>query len=68
MEVTSATVIALIEGGAFLINAALRAEKGHLTPAEAEAILSRLGEEGSRLRAAIDAALAQADAAGRETP
>lgn len=65
MEVTSATIVALLESGAFLINAAIRAKKGALSAAEAEAILARLGAEGERLRAAIDAAL-EAEAARPE--
>tara|TARA_R100000005_G_scaffold90372_2_gene61642 strand:- start:476 stop:682 length:207 start_codon:yes stop_codon:yes gene_type:complete len=66
MEVTSATIVALLEGGAFLIGAALRAQKGALSAAEAEAILTHLGQEGASLRAAIDAALAAQRQADRQ--
>lgn len=57
MEITSATLIALIEGGAFLVNTALRAQRGEISEAEAAAILKHVGEEARTLRAAIDAAL-----------
>jgi len=57
MEITSASLIALIEGGAFLVNTALRAQKGELSQAEIDAILNHVGEEASDLRRVIDAAL-----------
>ncbi|MDF2368923.1 hypothetical protein [Sneathiella sp.] len=59
MEITSASILALIEGGAFLVNAALRAQKGELDQSQVDAILSHVGEEASDLRRVIDAALAK---------
>ncbi len=57
MEITSATIVALIEGGAFLVNTALRAQRGEISEAEAAAILAHVGEEAGELRRVIDAAL-----------
>ncbi len=59
MEITSASIIALIEGGAFLVNAALRAQKGELSQSDVDAILNHVGAEASDLRRVIDAALAK---------
>ncbi|WP_288900673.1 hypothetical protein [uncultured Sneathiella sp.] len=59
MDITSASIIALIEGGAFLVNTALRAQKGELSQADVDAILAHVGEEASALRRVIDAALAK---------
>ena len=61
MEITSASILALIEGGAFLVNTALRAQKGELTQADVDAILKHVGEEASDLRRVIDAALQKKD-------
>jgi len=57
MEITTASILALMEGGAFLVNAALRAQKGEMTQTEVDAILAHVGQEASELRTAIDAAL-----------
>ncbi|MZR30880.1 hypothetical protein [Sneathiella litorea] len=59
MDITSASIIALIEGGAFLVNTALRAQKGELSQSDVDAILAHVGEEASDLRRVIDAALAK---------
>lgn len=60
MEITTASVLALLEGGAFLVNAALRAQKGELSQSDVDAILNHVGEEASDLRRVIDAALEKA--------
>lgn len=59
MDITSASIIALIEGGAFLVNTAIRAQKGELSQADVDAILRHVGEEASALRRVIDGALAK---------
>jgi hypothetical protein len=59
MDITSASIIALIEGGAFLVNTALRAQKGELSQSDVDAILRHVGEEASALRRVIDGALAK---------
>ena len=58
MEITTASLLALLEGGSYLINAALRAQKGELSQTEVDAILDHIRNEGSDLRAVIDRALA----------
>ncbi len=60
MTITSASILALLEGGAFLVNAALRAQKGELSQADVDAILNHVGEEATALRRVIDAALEKA--------
>ena len=60
MTITSASILALLEGGAFLVNAALRAQKGELSQADVDAILNHVGEEATDLRRVIDAALEKA--------
>tara|TARA_R110002095_G_scaffold86302_4_gene75128 strand:+ start:457 stop:642 length:186 start_codon:yes stop_codon:yes gene_type:complete len=57
MEITTASILALLEGGAFLVNAALRAQKGELSQSDVDAILKHVGEEAGDLRRVIDAAL-----------
>ncbi|MCF8467396.1 MAG: hypothetical protein K9G33_08360 [Sneathiella sp.] len=59
MEITTASLLALLEGGAWLVNAALRAQKGELSQAEVDSILDHIRQEGGDLRAAIDRALAK---------
>ncbi|MBO0334595.1 hypothetical protein J0X12_13280 [Sneathiella sp. CAU 1612] len=61
MDITSASIIALIEGGAFLVNTALRAQKGELSQSDVDAILAHVGVEASDLRRVIDAALEEKD-------
>ncbi|WP_340149967.1 hypothetical protein [uncultured Sneathiella sp.] len=60
MTITSASILALLEGGAFLVNAALRAQKGELSQADVDTILNHVGEEATDLRRVIDAALEKA--------